>query len=140
MPIKFTQPNLLPIPWKGKQAYMLAEAWEVEVFGVAFYVPAGVVSDGASVPRLLWSLYPPDGLHRAAACLHDCLFALCGVFCGAIWERPRCNLAYRELCLMGGVSKRDAYMMWWGLRLGSWVPWAKCMRNPVRKLDFYEVS
>src|SRR5690606_37335397 len=36
-------------------------------------VPAGFEHDGASVPRLLWTLSgaAPDGLHRAAALVHD---------------------------------------------------------------------
>lgn len=139
---RFKQPSLLPIPWKGKWAYMLAEDWEVDVFGVHFLIPGGVVTDGASIPRAFWTILGlnQDGLHRGAATLHDCLFALCGVFCGAIWDRQTCNLAYHDLCLRAGMSRHSASVMLLGLKLGSWVPWNRYARQPSRHLTMYEVS
>lgn len=140
--MKFTQPNLLPVPWKGGSAYMLAAPWQVEVFGVLFDVPAGIVTDGASVPRSLWTPLgmTPDGLHRAAGLLHDALYRLVGVFCGAIWSRKQCDDAYRELCHMAGAGKGSALTMWMGIRLGGWATWRRYARNPKRKLDYYEVQ
>lgn len=38
---------------------------------VAFTVPAGFRSDGASVPVLFWWFMPPRGDHLRAAILHD---------------------------------------------------------------------
>lgn len=35
------------------------------------YVPAGYLTDGASVPRVLWSLIPPWGRYGQAAVVHD---------------------------------------------------------------------
>lgn len=37
-------------------------------------LPKGTLTDGASVPRLLWPLVPPTGRHFAAAILHDDLY------------------------------------------------------------------
>lgn len=34
-------------------------------------IECGELSDRASVPRLLWSIVPPDGAHGQAAVLHD---------------------------------------------------------------------
>lgn len=34
-------------------------------------VPAGYLTDGASVPRLFWSLIPPWGIYGQAAVVHD---------------------------------------------------------------------
>lgn len=39
-----------------------------------FIVPVGFVTDFASVPRLLWWLFPPRGKHTKAAVLHDYLY------------------------------------------------------------------
>jgi hypothetical protein len=36
-------------------------------------VPAGFESDGASVPRIFWSVFPPSGPYTPAAILHDAL-------------------------------------------------------------------
>ncbi len=42
--------------------------------GVAVTVPAGFITDLASVPRPLWSLFPPHGEYAKAAILHDYLY------------------------------------------------------------------
>lgn len=42
-------------------------------------VPAGFVTDLASVPRVFWSLFRPDGDHVYAAVIHDYLY----------WEQDR---------------------------------------------------
>lgn len=36
-------------------------------------VPAGFVTDGATVPRMFWSIFPPWGIYGQAAVLHDFL-------------------------------------------------------------------
>lgn len=36
-------------------------------------VPRGYLTDGASVPRVLWALIPPHGAYGAAAIVHDIL-------------------------------------------------------------------
>lgn len=36
-------------------------------------VPAGFLTDGASVPRIFWDLFPPWGVYGQAAILHDWL-------------------------------------------------------------------
>jgi hypothetical protein len=44
----------------------------VDPRGVHWDVPAGTVTDGASIPRVLWMSYPPfTGQYRAAAVIHD---------------------------------------------------------------------
>ena len=37
-------------------------------------VPAGFVTDFASIPRWLWWLYPPDGRWAQASVVHDVLY------------------------------------------------------------------
>lgn len=41
-------------------------------------VPVGFVTDFASIPRIFWSLLPPDGLYTYPAIVHDYLY----------WEQP----------------------------------------------------
>ncbi len=42
-------------------------------------VPAGFVTDFASVPRGLWNLFPPTGTYGKAAVIHDALYRMSGV-------------------------------------------------------------
>lgn len=39
--------------------------------GIEYRAPAGTLTDFASVPRPLWSLFPKIGKHTRAAVLHD---------------------------------------------------------------------
>lgn len=43
--------------------------------GRVIEVPAGFVTDGASVPRLLWSILPTWGSYSRAAVVHDFLLS-----------------------------------------------------------------
>jgi hypothetical protein len=36
-------------------------------------VPKGFITDGASVPRIFWSIFPPWGVYGQAAIVHDYL-------------------------------------------------------------------
>lgn len=51
-------------------------------------VPDGTKNDGASIPRWLWGMFglKPDGLHRAAALVHDYLCASKGHFTDESFE------------------------------------------------------
>lgn len=44
--------------------------------GSSVLVSAGYVTDFASVPRWLWSLFPPIGKYNRAALIHDYLYDL----------------------------------------------------------------
>jgi len=50
--------------------------YEIGRKGSGYYVtvPAGFVTDFASVPRVLWSLFPPIGEYGKAAVVHDWLY------------------------------------------------------------------
>lgn len=52
--------------------------WEHKGQQVRLTVPAGFVYNGASVPQLLWSIYPPHALDRAAV-FHDFLYRGAGL-------------------------------------------------------------
>ena len=42
-------------------------------FGYGVHVPAGFIFDGASTPRIFWSILPPFKDTKTAACIHDYL-------------------------------------------------------------------
>ena len=57
-----------------------------------FTVPAGYVTNFASVPRLLWWFIPRYGRYTKATVLHDCLCdgrrRRCGAPAGCGWHLP----------------------------------------------------
>lgn len=42
-----------------------------DILGRTVVVPVGFSSDGASVPRFMWAIYPPFGAYLEAAIVHD---------------------------------------------------------------------
>ena len=74
----FTTPAILELV--GENRWRLAMPFEYHVgtypSDEVICVPAGFVTDLASIPRLLWPLLPPQGRYAKAAILHDWLYAL----------------------------------------------------------------
>ncbi len=95
------QPDMRP---HDKRKYKLMREYAVIVVSptagiLEMCVPKGFISDGASVPRAVWtsSGLTPDGLLRAAALIHDWLYRYKG----------KVNLYTQELY---GVYKEDEYI------------------------------
>jgi uncharacterized protein DUF1353 len=55
----------------GRITWRLVQDWHTP-FGI---VTAGFETDGASVPRLLWTVFSPAGVLFQAAVLHDYLYS-----------------------------------------------------------------
>ena len=154
--MSFEHPMLQPLP-KGYQVlepYTVCFNAKTETGGLARFkvtVPAGFVTDLASVPRLLWAIVPRDGLHNGAAVVHDFLYQhrgrpqvpLCGPDAcqtGSTLERlslhgympagedakltrKQCDEAFLYLMLAAGVSKGLAQTMYRAVRLFGWAAW-----------------
>lgn len=45
--------------------------YDSDLLGRVVVVPVGFSSDGASVPRFMWAIYPPFGAYLEAAVVHD---------------------------------------------------------------------
>lgn len=86
--------------------------------GQQFSVPAGYDTDYASVPRLLWWLLPPTGKYTCAAIVHDWLY----------WEQPvrrvDADRYFLEAMADCGTSWWERTLIYWGVRVGGWAPWA----------------
>ncbi|EPM3305130.1 DUF1353 domain-containing protein [Escherichia coli] len=72
---KFTTPAILEMlddyRWRLVEPF---EFWLTDNPDDVIYVPEGYVTDLASVPRLLWVLFPPHGRYAKAAIIHDWLY------------------------------------------------------------------
>jgi hypothetical protein len=62
-------------------------------------VPVGTVTDLASVPRLLWVIFPPHGKYAKAAIVHDYLYAQ------AIGTKDEADRIFYEAMGVLGVPK-----------------------------------
>lgn len=91
-----------------------------------FEVPAGFVTDWASVPRFLWRLIPSRGSYNKAALVHDYLYRVQpeGV------TRRQADQVFLDAMRHLGVAGPLRWAMYQGVRLGGWLPWR---RNAVKK-------
>ena len=88
-------------------------------------VSAGFVSDGASVPRILWRIFPPFGKYLEAAVVHDHFCVL-----GHAGESPinsvRAAKVFKEAMQVCGVGWVRRWSMYFAVRAGG--PRFKCKK------------
>lgn len=105
----------------GKDVGRIASTMS-EIGWRGYTLPAGFMSDGASVPRFLWWFLPPWGDRSTVAALfHDYLtenhkkgFPLTGAR-----TRAACDRLFRECLIELGVSPLRAWLAWLGVRAYS---------------------
>lgn len=72
---KFTTPAVLEMlddyRWRLVEPF---EFWITDEPEDVISVPAGYVTDLASVPRILWAIFPPHGRYAKAAIIHDWMY------------------------------------------------------------------
>jgi len=82
-------------------------------------VPAGFVSDYATIPRFLWSFLPPHGRVKKAAVIHDWLYTRRDV---ARVVADTIFLAAMRDC---GVPPVSRYVIYRAVRWFGWAFWCK---------------
>lgn len=86
-------------------------------------VPKGFETDFASVPRLFWTLIPPDGTYTQAAVLHDFLYFK------KLYVRKRCDEIFLEAMKVLKVNWFKRRIMYWAVRAFGWIGWNRHRRK-----------
>ena len=86
--------------------------------GLKITIKTGERTDGASIPRILWSAEgsPFTGLYRKAAVLHDYLYRN-GYGKNPIVDRKKADKIFYEAMLELGVGKFEAQKKYWAVRI-----------------------
>jgi len=92
--------------WLRPTRYCLYRMYELE--GVK--VPVGFYTDGASVPRFFWWLFPPMGKYAGAAVVHDYLLF-------TKMDRQFADDTFYRAMITLGVAKWRAKSMWAAVRV-----------------------
>lgn len=106
IPIRHRPPNLLPVEYEGLEMYQLFERYITFSGDYCFLEEAGVIVDGASVPRIAWSYVPPDGRHRRAAFCHDISYAR------KLVSKKLADQMFYDMLIEDGVSRWRASIMY----------------------------
>ena len=85
--------------------------------GEKITVPAGFLTDFASVPRPLWVILPPDGLYTQSAVLHDFLYAT------QILTRKESDDIFLDGMKILGVPFLVRQTIYRAVRMFGWIPW-----------------
>jgi len=120
----------------GRACVRLLEPLEYRVgsaeSGETIVVPAGFLTDFASIPWGLWNLFPPLGPWARPAIIHDFLYATRGdgwAFqrCWITRERPyaraEADAIFREAMRVVGVDAWRREVMYRAVRLGGGGGW-----------------
>lgn len=136
------QPLIIPVIGGYKLVCDYVYEWEADGRKFRIIVERGFFHDGASVPRFLWTItgITPDGLHRAAALIHDFIYRFNGElpngsFWGILgqnkyvglpnvkWTREQADKLFVRMLREAKVSKVKRRLMYHGVRLGGWRHW-----------------
>lgn len=84
-----------------------------QIYGqvVSVRVPAGTITDLATVPRLLWVIFPPHGQYAKAAIIHDYLYDQ------AIGSKTFADSVFLEAMEVLAVPRWRRVLMYWAVRL-----------------------
>ncbi len=92
-------------------------------------VPKGFKSNGASIPRFLWSVVGhPWGEYEQAAWLHDYMYFK------QAFDRKKCDQIFYESMGVLAVAGWKKKVMYAGVRVGGWKGWGKYDKENAKKV------
>lgn len=97
---------MLPLSWWHKPYYKLLNT--VECAG--HIVPVGFISDGATVPRILWPIFPTIGRYLKATLVHD-YYLTEGI------DRKTCDHRFRDCLVELGIESWRVNAMFYAVRV-----------------------
>lgn len=95
--------------------------------GSMILVPAGFVTDFASIPRVLWVLLPPTGEYGRAAVIHDYLYRTPGKA-----TRGQADSVFLEAMKAAGVGWFTRMTMYSAVRVGGGRSYKGGLRDNTR--------
>jgi len=113
----------LDVALVGKNLWELQEGFEYHVgylgSGEIIIVPAGFITDFASVPRIFWPIIDPIGKHGKAAVIHDyCYYTAC-------YRRLRSDAIFLEAMEVLEVEEWKRIAMYNSVVTFGWWAWYK---------------
>lgn len=107
---------------RGSRTFMLTAPFRYDSRIGWLTVPAGFLTDGASVPRIFWNIFSPTGSYFEAALTHDYLYSNVSK-----WHIDRAMADKIFLDAMGeiGVGWLTRKTIYRAVRLGGWKGYKK---------------
>lgn len=125
----FTTPLYVECLDDGRHYRLMAEFdFASEVVEAIIRVPAGFVTDFASIPRVLWALIPPTGRWSKASVIHDVLYQypMC-LPVPVTWMQA--NRVLLEAMTVLRVGRLTRWAIFAGVCAGGWLVWRNYRRH-----------
>jgi hypothetical protein len=123
---------------RGRYWEVLTDFTFIDPLDNTYTVPAGFVTDGASVPRAIWWLYPPlGGAYDEAAAIHDYLYAHAEYFTGddhGHLSRGQADQVMRWAMEAKHLRGTAVVTIYRSLRLGGWIAWRRHRKARAKEL------
>jgi lysozyme len=103
-------PKYMPLE-NGRTVELLEDYPYVSESDYTIIVPTGFKSDLASVPRILWPIFPPFGRYTPAAVIHDYLYDT------GITTKQEADKMFLEISKKCGVELINRYLMYYAVVL-----------------------
>lgn len=92
-----------------KHAWVLLEEWDAPL--TDYVIPQTFVSDGATVPRILWPILRPEGDMFEAGIVHDYLYMKTDM------DRKQADIIFKNVGLVYGANPVRASLAYYAVRL-----------------------
>jgi hypothetical protein len=121
--IKSQNPSLQLTPHEDGKHWLLLKDFSYELYsrgsGAKICVPRDYVTDLASTPRLIWSVFPPWERYGKAAIIHDYLYYT------GMCSRKHADMIMREIMINSNVDIVSRTLIYMALRLCGWMFYKK---------------
>lgn len=111
--------DLEVIPGKANLWLVVNDFLYLSDAGDSIKIRAGLITDLASTPRIVWNLYPPFGLYTGPAILHDYLYK------NQFFARERCDALFLEAMKADCVPYISRQIIYRAVRAFGWAAWNK---------------
>jgi hypothetical protein len=119
--MQLMQPDIRPQSESGA-LYRLNDPYVFFLGMEKIVIPTGYRYDGASYAALL---FQRDGIHRAAALVHDFLYENKGHVQGVTYNRLAADEAFKRLLKLCGVKNWHVAVAYFAVRAFGWLYWRK---------------
>jgi len=101
-----------------KNTWIVQQPLIYQKINLCIKVPKGFIFDFASVPKLFWNIFPPNGgRYDRAACLHDWLYAT------HIYTKSESDYIFYIAMLDDKTPKWKAKLFYWAVKLFGKSAW-----------------
>ena len=108
------------LQWQDNGKWTLIEDFCYGTPDGEFFVPAGLLTDFASIPKGLKMFFSVGAVLSRSALVHDWLYSSCSV------SRKKADITFRELLKIEGVNFSTRHLFYWGVRLFGAGHYKKC--------------